>query len=487
MTSPFCDKNLTSWPESIKEIIKKARSNRYSALELLNTSKQTSEDYHYPNLNFINDYGTFFIDGDSCYCSIGTEKPDNPNIKIDTEFKESDIGNKIVIISTWQKEFPFILKKIENVPKLQFLSMRIKTYGKSLSPFMANIIGSLNKNCDENHNVLIAYGDQFTNEICINLILNQISEHNENTNLVYLYDAFYCKNGKKFNEFKITDFVDKNVSKYLEEQKNNPNFGNILFMLCKQVLRILTILKINEYGFVHGNLKCSTVYVKIKKDEDPVFKIGDFKKSSVFWHGVRFCNPMIDLLDKIYEGIPVKTDEDLDLYYKLPLKPEIYIASWIPFHMTYDIYTFFYSLMLEPSVWNYFTKESNNKDEFFLEKALRFLFPYEYEKMLSQLQKLHLDVNSLKITGDQLRSMATINNNLRQFKLRWSLVSLEKIFDIKSESIESKPTEKIQELAGKKYKLSKGHICTSECTKNHSCVTNKYHFLNQVKSTDQCK
>ena len=393
----------------IKEHYKKNRSKAFLALNNLQiTTGNSASRYHYPNLEFISNYSKYFYVNDKCLCNIPIEKSIGKG-KAGTAYKVSINGNE------------FIIKIIPKVATMEYLSLRVydlkkkKFFGINETHIAASPSIEYNSHTfivdgnTEFTGFIGVAGDYFTNQTCIHMILNEIliNKNIRDPNYVYQYDAFYCNDGR--DGFNILEWADGgDLSNYIE--KNTTIITDDLIKnIITQVLSPLVILKCKKYGFVHADLKCKNIFVKKNSNLEPIFKIADFDKSSIFWKAIRFhaqavilnisttslSNPGYGISD--YEGKEYymlgQGKEGLLSYLPKLLEyipDQVYIMlTALPMIMSYDIYTFIYSLLREPKIFGLF----NAKKLPFLDKILDILFfeddrikkiiPHLSEKMMA--------------------------------------------------------------------------------------------------------
>jgi hypothetical protein len=133
-------------------------------------------------------------------------------------------------------------------------------------------------------------------------------------------------------------------------------------------LKPLSILKSNEYGFCHNDLKIRNVFVAGTLTK-PIYKLADFDKSSIFWNKLRFCNTLRPSsvfahkgLSYYYRGYQVSNGiYKLNKEKVLGENSGLIMYSWIPIFMSHDIYTFVVSLLLEPIFWLSFSVDEYPK------------------------------------------------------------------------------------------------------------------------------
>lgn len=498
------------------EAIKKHYEVRDEAIRTLNSLMKenkndiNSEFYYYPDLDFISNFDKYISVKDPCLCNISQN---SQNISVITDFGRGKIG-VAKLISIKNKNEKYILKSIAHVTSPNYLSLRVISLDYiskdhfEHSPSLQYNLKKFDDGYKTFDGIISASGDSFANQTCLHMILNEILKNNVNKieNFVYQYDAFYCSDGESYSGYNIMEIADlKDLSEFIE---NNKIDGKLLLNILYQVLYSLTILKCKKYGFVHADLKCRNVFVK-SSDNGPIFKIADFDKSSIFWKGIRFHTA--SNLTKTghvitnYNGYSTSNFNN-ELIYSidnpslktLGISAQVFtMFSPIPMYMSYDIYTFVYSLIREPKVWNYINNANINVDEqlkLFM-NILRYLFQYDYESIINKTMSQMNEYNNISNTTDRknkllgkLRSLSEINKDLgdMQIKLKlnidaiFHLLGLKSYNDIDLEIDINKRNQPKNPILPYHLAYSYGlmgsgtyHICVEKC-KNGKCPTNKF-------------
>lgn len=364
--------------------------------------------------------------------------------------------------------------------------------------------------------LLVVEGDVFANQTCLNMILELILE--SHPGYVRQLDAFYCRTSQGYyrgvNILEEASFGDM-ANFFRQYQEAGLGITDVLVSnILQQVLTPLFILKQDQYGFCHNDLKTRNVFVTGTLD-DPIFQLADFDKSSIFWHGIRFGHTAREesiitrAANYHFNGFPTKTVQGR-IYYNL--YPErisgqntVYLMNtWIPMFASHDIYTFVLSLLCEPIVWAAFSRGLLFIREFGLltehvETTPDFVFPQFYQMLRllfgEQLDRLFQEVNTLLIghlttnlpTIEELRSIRLMNNILSKYDL---LINVDPVYTtvgvdewVEVPILANQPTPRVRTYDN--------HICTSEC-QGGICNTNKYSRLGytmhrRLYETDPCK
>jgi hypothetical protein len=178
----------------------------------------------------------------------------------------------------------------------------------------------------------------------------------------------------------------------------------------------------------------------------------------------------------------------------LNLSPIMHSAY--PMHMSYDVYTFIYSLMREPTVLQYLKNIDEQLPEF--KKILIMLFySDDLQTIISDLLKLS-ETSLSKDDIEGLRSLSNIVKDLSDLKIKFK-INIDDVYksvglvglSVKNEQLtKTEPlsnqnkyiylAENIDPGFAASWVTGKSHICTSICTntkdttKKGECKTNKY-------------
>jgi serine/threonine protein kinase len=285
----------------------------------------------------------------------------------------------------------YILKQHENISLPTSLFIQKISYDDALGQrnpaFDTNKVMVNNYIC-----TLQVRTDNFINQVLIQSILDILNVPQVCT----LHDCFYTITSEsnylytkqKNDGYLVLDYANqKDLSDYLNSIIVTEE---ILTQIILDVLTPLSILKKPEYGFLHSDLKTKNILVKNNR-----FYVADFDKSSLFYHKIRFYNGSYDYKVEKWMGLkfPLETHMNQYLYYTLssswlPLHPYI-MSNPYGFYLSFDIYTFFYSLALEPKVYQYLSSNPNS----FIWTLYEYLFhvdePQEWIKFTRSLFDLH--------------------------------------------------------------------------------------------------
>lgn len=505
----YCD-NLSKTAEDFNILINNHYQQRTDALKSLDNLLKYDDNYHYPNLDFITNFNKYFYVDDPCLCNLQTGVSTD-NITIEKKFGQGKAGiaNKINI-----KGKDYIVKSIANIKKPEYISLRVRRYNQMYSKHInANPCIEYNKHLfTEDHKntfegLLIAECDNFANQTCIHMILNEIFKNNINNikNFIYQYDAFYCTTkeyGIMFREYTIENGLNimeladhKDLSSYIDQNDTIIDNDTVIDMF-EQILLPLIYLKCKKYGFVHADLKCRNIFVAKDETGKPIYKLADFDKSSIFWKGIRFCTPITGVDYANYYGYDVKKTTNGIEYYSLGGMTSKYVGEqlytmfhWLPMHMSYDIYTFIYSLIREPKIYNSLNELP------IIEKILRYMFfDDDYTTIMDDLKQKMNEYNTILVSKDadkikkyliKLGGLGEMNKDLIRLniKLKIDINSIYSEFDLKNPEMIDEEIDKYHEKNPRiihPMQISTGkmtreyHVCTSKCVKGE-CNTNRYY------------
>jgi hypothetical protein len=470
------------------------------------------------NLDYINNFGSYFGVNIPCLCDNMVDTLLNTEEENVSKVEKSKIyfyigrifgqGKTGVASSLCVKDkgCPYILKGMKGVSFRSYNSMKILELKGGLSRDNYNAW----KFTDNSYNILSSGSSGFKNQTTIHMALNNIL--GDNPNYLYQYDAFYCGNQNKDEIDKINYFnTGYNITE-LSEYGDMSNYINnimeeinddILVDMLRQILRPLFILKQDMYMFNHSDLKTRNVFVS-RVGGSPVYKLADFDKSSIFWNGIRFYNNVYDLSvleylsrfgSKILD-ISFVTEKDgkikfNNLKYTGNEETDLTIGNYriqtysmhnpYPIFNSYDIYTLFYSLMLEPKIYKWVV--DNQKDSVFFEVFRKLWEPCEFPIVMKSL-----DESYRKDSIDEKVALSYIKKKLllHEFWMKKDVSFL--INDLKI-SLPSSSSKQKPAILLKKSKNC--NLCISECKssgmlKPKSCYTNKKETLVTTHNWDWC-
>lgn len=457
------------------------------------------------NLDFINHFYKLLKIDDKCLCNDFINGKVNNGIFQTNTIKFG--GGKAGIV--YRIDYPngvLVLKSIDNVNvnKKGYLSLHYIQISDNQGLLSYQ---SYNSKSPDNKILLYANCDGFATQTCIHMILNEIFKNAKLNNelidnYVYQYDAFIC--GKLgYNIMEFAKFGD--LSNYLTNYVKTDTISlELAEDIIKQILKPLYILKNDKFGFVHADLKCRNIFVSENDNNEPVFKIADYDKSSITWNSIRFFNntgnykiPLSDIKPDMYND-----ESNKETYYYYTLKNNVLIVQKntmfnpIGFYTSYDIYTFFYSLMMEPKFFNlfnsYYQIEISNKSNNLplIYKIWKNLWiSDDYHKIMKNIRLKHNILSSVNNNSDKykqlLTKMRSLSGNIQDFidngyKLKIYVDFVYQILQNQHNKIiidglpDNIPIDKIKISTG-------GHICLNECKKRkenssyyNTCNTNTY-------------
>jgi len=394
------------------------------------------------------------------------------------------------------------MKSVDGVKQQDHLSLRVVDLRKYLTDYKLkpSLMYNTHRVSSDAVNFrpafFVALANNFSNQTCMHLILNEILGNMNN--YVYQYDAFYCQNSG-YNIMDVANAGD--LSSYIDKQTTQIS-GRLLLEILKQVLTPLSILKCKRFGFVHADLKCRNVFVAVDQQSNrPTFKIADFDKSSIYWKGIRFLTMPTEQFEQLNTGFPLHEKEDHSYYYYITgtkLSVTLYIMhSFVPMHMSHDVYTFVFSLLREPKVWEYIINAKNDHDlELFMKIVDSLWYDDDLPTIRESLNKLYSDHQKLKAEAqikkslESLRSITSINKHLAKLKvkLKHNIDHIYNMLRLSSPSDIDRGIEAPEDY-GKFYRVSLDHneprICVEPCD-NDQCQTNVYSHHGDNFYSDAC-
>ena len=509
-----------------------SRGEALTALLSVNKRRGLTRD-----LTFTSEYGRFMTLDDPCLCTQVINSRESPlegkaNLKIGKSFGKGKVGAAFLLQSP---TFNLILKQIKNVRvKPDYIGLQILTDihrdAFRMNPSLSYNLFKMHQYVPEGYltrgtdtvkdGILAAKCDGFTNQTCIHMILNEILKDCEN--YVYQYDAFYC-GSDGYNIMETANAGD--LGAYLSDPNTVIN-DEMLTDMLDQMLTPLRILKGVKYGFIHADLKCRNVFVNVSRADEPVYKLADFDKSSIFWNGMRFHNidndwlstnestwavPDVKYATAILPQGPIKVynlqsltsicaqesyfgaamaaaackagnyDKQLQLYT---------MFSPLGFFLTFDIYTLMGSCLLESPVWKFYV--SNPKSRF--AQFWRGLFTVEQLPIVDEAIRLEHDT-LLSLTKEdkfrqleRMRSISMICNILITNKI-WMIERFEDIDRLFNRDARAqRGSEKSQRDGSLSLPLTLsqiGKVCVTDCIESQ-CRTNTYSNKFKVYNSDAC-
>lgn len=477
---------------ALKNIMKIETRDSYTAFQRLMSKTDRGID-----LEFVSRFPDFFKIDVECICRDLLDE----STKSDMAFS---LGKKVAagkvgeaFLLKYHNKF-LILKSIRGLMPRGYLSLKIKTL--SSSPTLLRImnpgltVNSWIKKQTSSPKLLAVGGDNFTNQTCIHMALNLILK--DSPNYIYQYDAFYCHDGG----YNVTNLANQgDLSSYLDTLTEADITEDFLVDLFTQVLTPLTTLKSNKYAFVHADLKARNVFVNLNPDGTRTYLLADFDKSSIFWRGLRFYNQSGDYRLSDLPFTPMEGPEGL--YYVID---NFEVRSGLPiqvytmhnpygFYLSYDLYTFWYSVMMEPVVWRYIQHSTDSGTVVSTWKSM--WHADEYSTVMQGIRDTHETLESLgdpeakQLMLAEMRSIRTIANKFysEAYKLRVDLSGMYSKFglgvrDLPESSVSSRTIEMSDD----------GHVCIKPCRKStgfrggYKCDTNTYSKAGVVYKWDWC-
>jgi len=470
----WCSKDLEQIKdiESLKILIEKRYQKRQEALNKL---MLIGDEPYLSGKDFFNNfYGYFYID-DDCLCNKIISNQ-SKIIQVGKIFGEGKTGKTYLL--DFSNITSLILKSMKINEIKQYLSVRLLTpteYVKNMNP--ANKMNSWKTQKGEK--IIVVQGDNFSNQTCLHLILNMILK--DNPNYVYQYDAFYCQKNEGIYGYNIMETADKgDLSNFLLSSDNWD-----LMDIVKQIFNPLSILKRSKYGFHHADLKTKNVFVQTGKNGKIIYKIGDYDKSSITWNSVRFYNATLDYFNAASWIINTKFPLIDDKYYTLQSQTgslQLWTMHYpFGFFLSYDFYTFMYSLMMHPKIW-----EASIKNKDFLNLWESMWEKDDFEIIMNHIKTEQTKYNETQDKNKQLESMQSMTNinkffSSYAFKFKYNFIPFLEKAGIKFADSVKKDILNFKES-------SSGKICYDRCDK--WCTTNAYSksgvFSSTIYEWDYC-
>lgn len=404
MSGVICDAPFPKDSHALREAFERhylARKRALNSLMRINMPGQLRQSRR--DLSFVSEYNKLITQDDDCLCGLvtspGRGRP-HSSLHIGKSFGKGKVGEAF-LMETDDGQQKYIIKKIAAVEPLPtYIGLWILLESSSdealwsamlqMNPSVQHNLTTFYKECQPpTKGVLVLKCGGFTSQTCMHMLLNEILL--DNPNYVYQYDAFYCGSAG----YTLLDIANQgDLSSYLDKLPQRAITGSFLTDMLSQIMSPLTILKHPMFGFVHADLKCRNVFVHIDTENRPIFKLADFDKSSIFWHGVRFHNIKGDFLSNEDSSwaIPKYTYKLLDFptgrftavnmgcltsagmaatiasSIRTCVRPGTEVQLYTMhgpygFFLTFDVYTFMISCMMEPKIWQYYRMSSSESPE----------------------------------------------------------------------------------------------------------------------------
>lgn len=293
--------------------------------------------------------------------------------------------------TVYQMRDKYILKHLHHIKWKPYLSLKIISINSTITSRNESFLYHsllMKKSIQKSPELYCIHcpNDNFHNECLIHLILDELLGNHPN--YLHHYDSFlsYDENSTKLDGFHITELANLGDLSTFLENWNGMNEDTLLD-LVKQILEILYVLKNPKIGFLHSDLKTKNIFVHYQ-DQKIYYKLADFDKSSIFFHHIRFFNHSYNyILGKTFPS-PFYLHYDISgSYYYYDMNESGIYGNWIGFHefimsnpegffSSFDIYTFFYSLILEKPVYQFMLKHPSH----LIWKVLEFLFHKDEEQ-----------------------------------------------------------------------------------------------------------
>lgn len=476
MNNPWCQHDLAF--NSYDELMTIIES-RYTSRDELLTNIMSVGPHNIRDLEFPRDFYQLLLVNDKCLCRDFIEERTSrpmPFTILRGDAKSGKVGTTHQIDVLGHPGMKLIIKSIKNVQYRGYLSILVEPLLKSKLTSHALINQYYNQNpfiSTEGTPILISIrSDNFSNQTIIHMLMETILSPYHNRGYVYQYDAFICGAPSALSyENTLGNYVGYNIMEYANHGDLSNYFEKLLTPLTTEIVddilgqlfTTLNILTQPEYSFVHSDLKAKNVFVMEEPDGNIIYKIADYDKASITWRGVRFYNrgpigaevakttsetlatttqglfglfgqPLRETKSEIFGYLPNPSTKDGIAYYKIPTLANTALAirhNAIPFYKSYDVYTFLFSLMMEPPFYRWYRDTHDSKFHRIWERLWE---PNQYQIIRDIIGKLYVDYIQTPMTLrkdflTRMRSIAEINNLLHQNSILLR-VDIQFVYDI---------------------------------------------------------
>lgn len=478
----WCSTTLSRKIFNLRAELEHTHQDRITALRNLMVFKN-----NYPQLEFISNYPDYFNINQECICTDFLQGREDYIFKIKGSAGAGAVG---VVNFLEYNDTTLILKNIPGSTPPAYLQLRVRDYNHELARISPSLKFNMFKAINNPPLNISAGSTDFSNQTIQHLILNEILGNEPN--YIYQYDAFYCPSGG----YNIMEVANAGTLSNFISSVNLTE--TILFDMFEQILRPLSILKQPRYGFVHADLKPLNIFTHIDEQNNAIFKIADYDKSSITWNGIRFYNNKGDYR---FSDIPfpIEYDNQGQEYYRLKLTflglniqkaINLFIMhSPNGFYINHDIYTMFFLLMIEPAIWNYLQQKT---DSFMWLLWKNIWYADDYVIINNYIESQHKILNSLnedvqiRAHLKEMRSISKTNTIFGELNLKFK-VNLSIYEDLRIPNphvlLGSVTAEEKQPL----IITNSGRICTGPGKDDKSCRTNKYTSYFQIYEDDAIK
>lgn len=435
--------------ESMKRVLMERFQSRYQALMLLRLN----------HVDFLRHFNQYFSLDNPKLCD--TLLSENRFFRIQ-EMARGAVGivSRVTLLS---HDLVVVLKEIPVTAQPSFLPLNVYSMTDAhevMNPALKRRL-MITKKGDPKL-IAVSCPDSFTNQTIQHCILNLILE--DTPQYIYQYDAFWCgPKGYNITELAHLGTLHSHMSHYYSRDG--------LHEATRQLLSVMSRLKSDDYGFVHADLKGKNVFVS-GSTESPIYKIADFDKSSISWHGFRFYNASLDY------RLSNEPPQVVDGYYQalsslLPL--QVYtMHNPFGYYMSYDIYTLFLSYLAVPQVWNdvYRCYTLGEKGFLFYDVFKSMWKANDFAKLMTWASTHY----------ESLVKISHINAMLHKLQL-WLKVDISDVY----RSFHVPPPVIHDEVISQTITLSQGdHLCLSPC-QNQKCDVMPYKGWTGTYTYDTCK
>jgi hypothetical protein len=380
----------------VKELNKHKKIARRNTLFELFGTNYLLYGYETINLEFFHHFESLFYKDSTCLCNLTVNDKYGNNIFYKgKQLGSGKVGIAYIICFKEKDKSDNCLQVLKTMPHVK-LNYEMNSTAIMTHNNVNNHNKVIYKNGYDKH-VLYFGSGAFINQTCIHMTLNNILK-NTTPNYLYQYDAFFCGTKSKLNiDCNITDicyFGDLNSFINLE---NIVITNDFLKNMIKQLFTTLFRLKNVRNQFTHSDLKPKNVFVS-GTIENPIYKLADFDKSSIFHNKIRFYNNTMEYnnIEPSISSLLQKIDIDLlnffvsdERFFHFKLNKNMDLGNYnikenesaliicnlylqklsmhnvLPFVKSYDYYTFMFGILLEKKVNSFFKIEQNRINSYF--------------------------------------------------------------------------------------------------------------------------
>ena len=475
----------------VAEIERQLAENYFTREQAFQALLKFSPDTQTWNMDFVSKFYTYFLIDEDCICKQLFDPEitgeDTSIFELGQVFATGKVGSASELLLKDSKE-RYVVKSVRVSRLKKYLSvvpLAITQAAESMNPGISANTWTFKKSRGVEKGVIVIQNDDFTNQTCLHMILNLLL--GPNPNYIRQYDAFYCQNTEtsKYFGYNVMPLSNGgNLFSYLNKVEVT---DELLIEIMRQICTPLVTLKQPQHAFVHADLKCMNIFVNLTDDEQPIFQIADYDKSSVFWNGARFYNASKDYTafsSYLTDDYKVKVHRSSQLYYDLYSYTQAYANIPIVqlytmhnpygFFLSYDFYTMMMSLLQHPRVWEFV----KSRDTDFMSLWRKMWFDEaDFDKVMNFVERSHLQEKQTQSMTDMNRFYSSIHLKFRfDFEYIYEHLGLPTGPQARS-SVSSLRGLKERQNSDELYitQQGSGHVCTHIPFESW-CNTNTYSY-----------